>query len=628
MMTPEAYLDALLSLPGMYAPRVSPDGQWVAWVWFRAGPAADVYAARTDGSADPVRLTDSLDNTLLVAWTPDSTAVLVVQDKDGNERAQVFRIRLDQPLVMQPLTEADPPYFLRGGQLHPNGRWLVYGANFDVATGQEIEPTWIYRHDLTTGDRLPLAKPEQAAYLTPELNTTGTHILYERQDLHPGGLQVWLVDIEGNSDREILNFGADVKTYATWLPDGERVLFMTELPTHRKVGLWHLATGDIRWLLDDPTRNIENVTAPERTGYIVVNEVRAARLHSYLLDPETGQELHLPTIPGNLELLAPLPQDARPDSSVEGELWAGRYYSATHPADVVRFNIRDVQPDQFVSLTQVMDRTSLTPVDLTPAEDFRWQSVDKLEIQGWLYRTRGTPLGTIVYVHGGPTAHSQDAINVQIQFFVRSGFNVLDPNYRGSTGFGMTFREAIKEDGWGGREQDDIRTGIEALIAAGVAEPGKVGMTGTSYGGYSSWCAITRFPPELLAASAPVCGMTDLVVDYETTRPDLRPYSAEMLGGTPTQVPEKYHARSPIHFVGDIHGQLLIVQGMQDPNVTPENVRAVTGVLQTAGIEYGLLAFDDEGHGISKPKNQKTLYLRLRDFFAGMSGGTASPAQG
>src|SRR4030095_16729148 len=162
----------------------------------------------------------------------------------------------------------------------------------------------------------------------------------------------------------------------------------------------------------------------------------------------------------------------------------------------------------------------ITPDLLTPAEDFRWKSSDGLGIQGWLYRASGKAKGTIIYVHGGTTAHSQDYLDDQCQFFVSQGFNVLEPNYRGSTGFSREYREAIKEDGWGRREQDDIRTGIEALIAAGIAERGKVGITGTSYGGYSSWCAITRFAPDILAAAAPICGMTDLVVDYETTRPD------------------------------------------------------------------------------------------------------------
>ena len=258
-----------------------------------------------------------------------------------------------------------------------------------------------------------------------------------------------------------------------------------------------------------------------------------------------------------------------------------------------------------MSLSRVWDDTILQPNDLAQAQDFRWNSVDGLEIQGWLYRPKGEAKGTVVYVHGGPTSHSQDQVSAEIQYYVHEGFNVLDPNYRGSTGFGLAFREAIKEDGWGGREQDDIRAGIEALIAAGIAQPGKVGMTGTSYGGYSSWCAITHFPPEVLAASAPVCGMTDLVVDYKTTRPDLRPYSEEMMGGSPKEAPERYYERSPINFVQNIKGKLLIIQGMQDPNVTPENVRAVEAALQKAGVHYEVLAFEDEGHGIIRPKNRR-----------------------
>jgi dipeptidyl aminopeptidase/acylaminoacyl peptidase len=608
-MAPMNFLDALLSLPDMkYSrPQVSRDGKWVAWTWFRAGPAADVYIAPTDGSAPPTRLTDTLDDTILVSWTPDSEAVIVQQDKNGNERVQLFRVDLQRPLDMAPLTQPDPNYYIRGGNLHPNGCWLVYGANFDLETGEEIEPTWIYRHDVETGDRHVLAQPEKAGYISPKLSPRGTHILYSRIDLHPAGRQVWLVDIEGQEDREILNFGPDVKTFASWFPDGKRVLVLAESETHRRVGLWELASGNLHWLLDDPARNIEDAFVPHGSDQIVVIELQQARTWASLLDVTTGHETRLPQISGNLIPLAPVGDDE----------WAGYYYSSRQPADVVRFSLADVRPETFVSLSRVWERTSLTPEDLVPAEDFRWQSVDGLEIQGWLYQPRQQANGTVVYVHGGPTAHSEDKINNQIQFFVRQGFSVLDPNYRGSTGFGLAFREAIKVDGWGGREQDDIRTGIEALIEAGIAEPGKVGITGTSYGGYSSWCAITRFPPEIVAASAPICGMTDLVVDYETTRPDLRPYSEEMLGGSPDQVPQRYHERSPINFVGNIKGKVLIVQGLQDPNVTPENVHAVTSALQAAGAEYQLLAFEDEGHGISKPANQKTLFLQLRDFFDG-----------
>lgn len=606
-MRPDEYLEALLELPSLRAAARSPDGRWVAWTWFGVGPTADVYATPTDGSAAPTRLTETDGDALVVSWTPDSRAVLVAQDRAGDERYRLFRVDLDRPGVARPLTEDAPGYFLRGGELHPNGRWLVYAMNFDVAADREIEATWLYRHDLETGERRPLARPARPGWYVPQLNEAGTQVLYHRQDEHPAGYQAWLVDIAGREDREILNFGPEAKVFASWLPDGRRVLFLAEAGTHRRLGLWEQASGAIRWLIDDPARNLEWAFVPRggATPVAVVVEVREARTRASLLDIETGAETRLPEVPGNLLPLGP---------AGDGE-WVGQYSSATQPADLVRFSPADVRPERFVSLTRVWERTPLRPRDLAPAEDFRWRAPDGLALQGWLYRPRGRPRGTVVLVHGGPTAHSADELNPQIQFLVAQGFAALAPNYRGSTGFGLAFQEAIKEDGWGGREQDDIRAGIEALLAAGITESGKVGVTGTSYGGYSSWCAITRWPPTLVAAAAPICGMTDLVVDYETTRPDLRPYSEEMLGGRPDQAPERYRERSPLHFVRDIRGRLLIVQGLRDPDVTPENVRVVREALELAGVPYDLLAFEDEGHGIRQPKNRKTLYWRLAAFF-------------
>ncbi len=618
--TDDEYLEALLTLPALEGAEVSPDGRWVAWTWYRTGPAADVYAAPTDGSRPPFRLTDTPHDTFVASWTPDSQAVLVSQDRDGDERAQLFRIDLDRPGVMQSLTEPSPSFFLRGGQLHPVGRWLIYGANWDEATGREIEPTWVYRLDLATGDRVPLARPGRGCYYEPELNDPGTHILYRRADRHPAGRQVWLVDVEGREDREIVNAGDDKKAWARWFPDGRRVLVLAETETHQRTGVWHLDTGALRWVLDDPQRNVEEAFVPHGSDRAVILESREARARPSLLDVDSREEAPLPALAGNLVPLAP----------VGGGEWVGRYYSSRQPTDLVRFSPAHPRPERLVSLTRVWERTSLSPADLTPAEDFRWQAADGLEIQGWLYRAAGEwrgldhARGTIVYVHGGPTWHSQDWINAQIQYLASQGFHVLDPNYRGSTGFDRAYREAIKAEGWGGQEQEDIRSGIEALIAAGLARPGKVGITGTSYGGYSAWWAITHFPPEIVAAAAPICGMTDLVVDYETTRPDLRPLSEEMLGGSPAQVPERYRERSPLYAVENIRGRLLIVQGLQDPNVTPENVRVVRQALEQAGVAYELLTFDDEGHGIARPANHRILYPRLAQFFGDAFGGNGS----
>ncbi len=604
-MNTKEFLDGLLTLPGMVRPVVSRNQKWVAWTWFRKGPAADVFAAPTDGTKPPFRLSETTDNTYIVSWTPDSSAVIVAQDRGGNERYQLFQIDIAEPTVMQPITDVDPNFFIRGGELHPGKQFLIFGANYDFESNKEIEPTWIYRSDLQTGERKVLAKPKKGGYINPKLSSDGSLVLYPRNDLHPAGRQIWLVDIDGQNDREILNFGDDVKAFASWFPGEHKLLVLAETKTHRKLGVLDLADENLMWILDDERRNIEDAYVPYGSKEIVVIEVQGARTHASLLDPLSGQEKKLSLGIGNLIPLAPY-------SSNE---WIGEFYSSTQPGDVCRFSSVSPSLDRMTSISRVWEQTSLTRGEFTQAEDYHWSSVDGLVIQGYLYRPKEDPKGTIVFVHGGPTYHSQDSINNQIQLYVRNGYVVLDPNYRGSTGFGMTFQEAIKEDGWGGKEQEDIRAGIEKLISDGIAVAGKVGITGTSYGGYSAWWAITHFPTEVVAAAAPVCGMTDLVVDYESTRPDLRPYSEEMIGGSPSQVPQRYFDRSPINFVNNIQGDLLIVQGGRDPNVTPENVKVVQEALERAGIAFKILKFEDEGHGISKPKNQKVLYLELLDFF-------------
>lgn len=608
-MLNQEFLEKLLNLPIVSFAKVSPDGRWVAFVWYHRHENMDVFLVPTDGSSPPVALTHTPEFTWLNNWTADSKSVIVEEDHDGDERIRFFQVAVDKPGEMIPLTEDRPPYFLSGGEPHPDSNALFYGANFDFVKNKPLEPTWIYRHDLTTGKRVAIAKPEKPAFVLMELNKAGTHLIYLRKDRHPSGVQFHLVDVEGKEDKEILNFGDEYKVFARWLPDNEHIIFTSESKDsspqdHVSVGVLHWPSDTLRWLIDDSSRTIESLrVTPD--GVTIVDEVRQARRVPTILDVKTGEETPFPKLPGNLIPLGRTPQ---------GE-WVAMYYAADQPTELIRFNLDARSPDDLVSLIRVWETTELTPDQLASAESVTWKSIDGLEIQGWLYRAEPDLQQAVVYVHGGPTFHSESNLNPQIQSMVAAGFNVLDVNYRGSTGFGLKFRECIKKDGWGGREQDDITTGAKFLIGQGLAETGKVGVTGTSYGGYSAWCQITRTHPDTIGAAAPICGMTDLVIDYNTTRPDMRPYCEEMIGGSPDEVPEKYHQRSPINFVQDIKGKVLIIQGGQDPNVTPENMKEVVKRLHLHDILYELEVFEDEGHGIYKHANQVRLYSRIAEFF-------------
>ena len=609
-------LDSLMSLPKIlsYEPSkdvlVSPDKKHLAMSISRIQENYDVFLKSVDGTGDLTPLTKTPEITVIKDWAPDSKSILVGEDKARNERVTLYRVFLDSPEEMNPVTEIEPSFFMRGGYFGPRGDFIAYSANYDYDTKKETETFRIVVQDLESGSKTVIARPDKPAYMRLSVDPNGRYILYTRSDEDPSGEQWWIASIDGNEDREILNFGPKAKMSASWTSDG-RVLFDTDTldgvrHNYVGIGLYDLSSGEIQWL-SKPTEGGTYSTSdvPRYSNHVIMAEEEDARKKPFLLDLDTDVLQNVTPLRGNLW----------PITNLGGGDWLGLFYSSTHPGDIIRFNMKELEPSQFTLVTNMLGRTSIQREDLTPAEALRWTSEDNTPIHGWLYRARNPNGRTIVTVHGGPTWHSEDALDPEIQYFCSLGYNVLDPNYRGSTGYGVDFRELIKKDGWGGLDKEDIRTGIEFMILNGFAFPNKVGIYGTSYGGYMSWLAITQFPPDIVAAAAPICGMTDLVVDYETTRPDLRPLSEEMLGGSPKEVPEKYQERSPINYVQNVRGKLLIVQGLRDPNVTKTNVAEVEKRLESNKIQFEKMVFDDEGHGIIREKNVKALLMRLGAFF-------------
>ncbi|KPL80737.1 S9 family peptidase [Levilinea saccharolytica] len=603
------YLSQVLALPSIRRALLSPDGRWVAFEWLRRHENQDVFVVAADGSQPPRPLTHTPEATLLASWSPDSRAVLVAEDRAGDERRSLYRVYLNKPQRLEPLTEPHPPYFLRGGALSADGRYLFYSANYDFEREEALDRAWVFRHDLHTGKREVLARPHRAMWIEPTPNAQGTHVLYPLRERHVAGRQFMLHDLRSGEVREVANFGEDVKTFARWMPDGRRILIQSEARPgdprrYTRLAVWDLQTEELRWWVDDPQRNIESAWASP-DGLVVINDVRQSVRCPSFLDLDSGEEQTLPRLEGNWLALGRAAHGA----------WVGVQYAAHLPDQLVQLCETPGQPPRAAPLSDPWERSALRSAELTRAEDFRFASSDGLEIQGWLLRAAPNRRRAILRVHGGPSMYMEDRLTAELQYYARCGFNVLAVNYRGSTGFGVDFRDRIKEDGWGGREQEDLACAARALMAAGLAEPGRVGVTGTSFGGYSAWHLATHYGPEVIGAAAPICGMTDLVVDYETTRPDLRPLTAEMMGGTPEQVPQRYAERSPIHFVERIRVPLLIVQGAHDPNVPPEHVRQVTGRLRACGVPFEVLEFADEGHGIYKPANLRILAERLAAFF-------------
>ena len=167
----------------------------VAWSWRGHGQSVEAYLRGSGAQDKPLRLQGGGDDVYVRSWRRDGAELLLALTRNGDERIRLMRAALAE---MKPrlVTDPEPGFYISGGELHPNGRWLVYAANVDPATGNAQEASWIIRQDLATGERRVLARPARPGSPRPMLNAQGTHVLYSRRDRHPAGRQYWLVDIE------------------------------------------------------------------------------------------------------------------------------------------------------------------------------------------------------------------------------------------------------------------------------------------------------------------------------------------------------------------------------------------------------------------------------------------------
>ncbi|MEZ5798075.1 MAG: prolyl oligopeptidase family serine peptidase [Paracoccaceae bacterium] len=582
------------AVPQLSNIHASGDGRLAFWCWSGLTETDNVWCAPTDGSAPPQQLTDGSDHFTIRDVSHDGSRLILGQSPSASEHDHL--ILLDRATGEQrQLTPRQDTHYVYGGALSADAGAVFFLADFDYDAGQVTAGAWLWRQDLATGARTCLATADSPPhfYVGPQLSPDGTRLLWHRSDRAPGGYQLWVIGIDGGDPQKVLDLGARNNVLANWVSD-DRIAFACDQDGRDRLGVLSLSTGQVDWIASEPDLCPHDTLAGTAGAFAVIHH-QASRTCAALVDGHRVTPLPNPT--GRRSLL--------PHAALADGGWLAEAYDASAPHDLVALAADGSH--------RVIARAAPEPARPHVApQDFRWTAPDGRPMQGWLYRPAGPPKGLIAYVHGGPTWHSEDWVNPKIQFWAALGYAVLDPNYRGSTGFGHDHREAVKQDGWGGREQDDIRAGVEAALASGL--PGPVAIAGNSYGGFSSWFGITRHP-DLYTAAIPMCGMYRLDIDYHATEmPHGRAYSEEMMGGTPEEFPEKYANASPGRFIDRIRGHLMIVHGLADSNVGPENTHTAVRELTGAGIPHQVMLFENEGHGVFRRSNVAA-YLRASAAF-------------
>ncbi len=205
----------------------------------------------------------------------------------------------------------------------------------------------------------------------------------------------------------------------------------------------------------------------------------------------------------------------------------------------------------------------------------------------------------IVMSHGGPTGATSSALRLGIQYWTSRGFAVVDVNYGGSTGYGRAYRERLRGN-WGVVDTEDCIRAAEHLAAQGRVDGARLAIRGGSAGGYTTLCALTFH--DVFAAGVSHYG----VADAEALARDTHKFESRYLDSLIGPYPEeraRYRERSPIHFAEQLSCPLLLLQGLEDAVVPPQQAEVMVEALRKRGLPYAYLAFEGEQHGFRRSEN-------------------------
>jgi dipeptidyl aminopeptidase/acylaminoacyl peptidase len=266
---------------------------------------------------------------------------------------------------------------------------------------------------------------------------------------------------------------------------------------------------------------------------------------------------------------------------------------------------------------------------LAPLQPIAYRARDGLTTHGYLTIPVGVPakgLPTVLLVHGGPWSRDTWGYKPVVQWLANRGYAVLQVNFRSSTGYGKAFLTAGNRE-WAGKMQDDLIDGVNWLVTQGLADPTKVAIMGTSYGGYATLVGLT-LTPDVFAAGVDLVGISNLVTWFNSIPPYWAPLKA--LWATRVGDPEKdagfLHSRSPLFFVERIRVPLLIGQGANDPRVVQAESDQIVAALRQANKPVQYVVYTDEGHGLVRPENRLHFYATAEAFLATHLGGRYEPA--
>ena len=378
-------------------------------------------------------------------------------------------------------------------------------------------------------------------------------------------------------------------------PDNKKVTFLESLWSDRGVN-----SGDIL-SIDINSRKPKNLTEGGKESYSEVQWISVNEFYT-LSDCEGTFSLSL-FLDGKRKVLwskyGSVHKPWSPSFSVSKDKAVLSFESSRQPDEVILIDLKTKKEKILTSINKGLENCISYN-----SEKVEWKSKDGLEISG-IFRTARKNAPLMVIVHGGPTGSSKDSFIDLATLFISKGYSVFLPNYRGSTGRGRKFAELNLGD-MGGKDLDDILSGIDYLIRTRGIDRKKIFIIGGSYGGFMSAWAITQ--TNFFKGAVSLFGISDWISFHGVS--NLPTWDRIHYNEDPYKF-DRFIKFSPLRYVDNVKTPVLLAHGIEDPYVPVGQYYQFYRALKEKGKDVRLLLFPREGHGFKERKHQEQFYSEV-----------------
>jgi len=625
-------VDQILSLKRVGSPEISPDGRWVAYTvretnWDENAYETEIWLADTTSGANAAgrQLTNARKSSQSPAWAPDSARLAFASDRTDKRQIYLINPQAGEAAALTSLEDGIGSFAWA-----PDGKSIAYTATEPKSEAmkdrekkygelevvdQEHRMTHLFVVDVGTRATRTLTS---GAFTVGSFRWSpdGRSIAFDHRlngsPASGGSADISIVTVADASIRKLVTQdGPD--SQPVWSPDGTRIAFQTAMSNpafYYSNGLIATipAAGGTPTVLTSSFDENPSLVAWKPSGLFFS---ASQRTFSYLfrMDPERR----------TFTRLAP------------AEAWVGSSFTLSRDGSRIAFLASDARsvPEVFVAPATLVNPRKLTDMNAQTAafttstlEVVSWNSRDGAAIEGVLHKpadfdpSRKYPL--LIVIHGGPTGVSRavpfTSAIYPIDVWVPRGVLVLEPNYRGSAGYGEKFR-ALNVRNLGVGDAWDVLSGIDSLVSKGLVDPARVGTMGWSQGGYISAFLATHDAARFKAISVGA-GISDWMTYYVNT--DIHPFTRQYLKATPWDDPDIYAKTSPITYIKQAKTPTLIQHGAADQRVPLPNAYELYQGLQDNNVPTKLIVyqgFGGIGHGPSKPKSHRATMEHNLEWF-------------